>query len=44
LEHVARGIEKVKPIFEAHYKDQKESQYAALEIIFKAFKFSKLCH
>jgi len=42
LEHLSRGIEKVKPVLEEQFKDQKESQVHAMHSVFKAFSMDKL--
>ena len=42
LEHVSRGIEKVKPIFDDHYKGQADAQKMAIETLFKAFNMDQL--
>ena len=42
LEHVSRGIEKIKPVLEEQFKDQKEAQQHATLTVFKAFSMDKL--
>jgi hypothetical protein len=40
LEHVTRGVEKVKPVLEEFFIGQDESQKMALNLILDSFKFS----
>lgn len=42
LEHVTRGIERVKPVLMDHYQDQPESQRMAMDTLLKAFNVHDL--
>jgi hypothetical protein len=42
LEHVTRGIERVKPILMDHYLEQADSQRMAIETLLKAFNVDAL--
>jgi hypothetical protein len=42
LEHVTRGMEKVKVILDDHYIGHEDAQRMALETIFKAFNMDQL--
>lgn len=42
LEHVTRGMERVKPILEEHYIGHEDAQRMALDTIFKAFNLDQL--
>lgn len=42
LEHVSRGIDKIKPVLEEQFKNQKEAQQHAMHTVFKAFSMDKL--
>lgn len=42
LEHVSRGIEKIKRVLEEEFKDQREAQKHAIRTVFKAFSVDQL--
>lgn len=42
LEHVSRGIDKIKPVLEEQFKGQAEAQKHAILTVFKAFSVDKL--
>lgn len=42
LEHISEGMRKVKPILDADYLNQEDSQKMALETIFKAYGMDQL--
>jgi hypothetical protein len=37
IEHIEKGIEKIKPVLLSFFKDQKESQEIILNSLFQAF-------
>ncbi len=42
IEHIEKGIEKIKPVLLSFFKDQKESQEIILNSLFQAFNMDQL--